>query len=805
MITKVSELKIMIDDWNAVDLHMHTFVGITGDGKPDVIKNFTYTNYINALSECKIKLAAITNHNIINMTNYIMCRYLAKKRGINILFGVEIDTNRETGENYHLVAIFEEEIDKCINIAKWINDKTNEKKKTKNQVRYSPDEIVELIRKYNVVIIPHGEKSKGLFKYATEEQIRDALKKVREGFIRVFDSPSDWKLERIKELIKDGTINDVEDEFGGVLFSDNRDWKNYKANFRNFYMNAEPTFKGFLHSITNPTQRFSVGNLIPAKSQYISKIEIRKNEPDAKIDDCDIYLNSGYNCIIGKSGSGKSLLHFLIKKYIKGNSSDTNYAFSNKNTITLYDENNTIIIPNKINIGIGDKIFNKIITASTTKDSSNMYDVIKILNKDFKPKTKFDSFVNEYKNRLRKYVSINIKLDNTIKSLETDFNSFNSQNIELNKMKDVCTFSFDIPDNIEYTYSKDSISKIDEIYKAINSIKRNLSYFKEESKSIIKNKVNELENVYFDEMRKIYLQNYKEKLFNQKLNIVKISLTNVNKGISSNARRKTEILNNMNNFIDSITQSILKIHLLKIAKKKFDLAIKIEDINLTGELIKENGITFTENIEQDLIKKLDIKSNSIFYTRGIQQMLNSKIYDMSNFEEAKKVIDEYISLEKMNEPEILKVFNDVKINVDVFFDDNNVKELNPGDISKKYIETYFKNELINGKNTIILYDQIENDVDKPFISENLIPLIEDMKNKAQLIIITHDPIVAVNADPINYVEATKNNDGIITYRSFRPESYEKDELSTIARCVDGSKSVIKERYEIYKGDKTYAD
>lgn len=78
-----------------------------------------------------------------------------------------------------------------------------------------------------------------------------------------------------------------------------------------------------------------------------------------------------------------------------------------------------------------------------------------------------------------------------------------------------------------------------------------------------------------------------------------------------------------------------------------------------------------------------------------------------------------------------------------------------------------------------------------------------MKQKVQVIIVTHDPIVAVNADPVNYIEATKNSNGVISYRSFVPESYDKDELTTIAKNVDGSKNVIKERYEIYRGDRNY--
>ncbi len=796
----------MENEWNAIDLHMHTVVGITGDGKNDEIKNFTYQNYLTALIDCNIKLASITNHKIIDLKNYILCRHLAKKKGINILFGVEIDTDRETGENFHFVAIFEEELDKCLDITDWINNKTLEKKK-EHKVRYTPDEIVDLIKNYNVVIIPHGDKSKGLLQRPTEEQIREALKKVRDGFIRVFDSPSNWKLERIKELIKDGTIEDFDDEFGGVLFSDNRDWLRYKDNFRNFYMNAEPTFKGFIHSITNPTQRFSTGDLIPAKSQYISKIEIRKKFPDARIADCDIYLNSGYNCIIGKSGSGKSLLRYLISKNITTRVvSDGSYSFADKNSITLFDENEQQILPNAINVGIGEKIFDKIITASTTKESSDMYEVIKLLNKEFNPKTKFNSFVNMYKDSLRKYVSINSELDNTKMEFESNITLFNSRNKELNSMKDVHMFEVSgVPDDIDYSYSAESIAKINLIYNQIKQIKNSISYFKGESKQRIENKLCEFENVYFEEIQKIYLNSYKERLINRRRKLIRDALVTVNANISSNAKKKTEILNEMDNLIDSIATSALKINLLKKAKSRYNLSIKNEDVNLSGDLIAGSGITFKEEIDESDIKDVDIKSNSIFYTRGVQQSLLSKKYDMSKPEEAKSVIDKYISLRKMGENEISKAFDETRIKVDVFFDAQNVKELNPGDISKKYIETYFKNELANGRNTIIIYDQIENDVDKPFISENLIPIIDDMKQKAQLIIVTHDPIVAVNADPINYIEASKDDNGIIKYRNFRPESYDRDELNTIASCVDGSKSVIKERYEIYKGDKTYAD
>ena len=83
-------------------------------------------------------------------------------------------------------------------------------------------------------------------------------------------------------------------------------------------------------------------------------------------------------------------------------------------------------------------------------------------------------------------------------------------------------------------------------------------------------------------------------------------------------------------------------------------------------------------------------------------------------------------------------------------------------------------------------------------------MIENTKGNVQLIVVTHDPIVAVNADPNNYIESKKHGD-IIEYRNFVAESSIRDELDTIARTVDGSKDVIRGRYEIYEGDKNYGN
>lgn len=518
-------------------------------------------NFIKALSENKIKLAAITNHNTIDMKNYLLCKHIAQKAGINLLYGVEIDTEREDGKNFHFVALFEESFFNAFNIMGEINKKTSEKKIT-GKVRYSPEEIIKLIRNYNLIIVPHGDKSKGLLQRPTELEIIDALKKVRDGFIRVFDSPSDWKLERIKQFLISQEMYSSIDKFGGVLFSDNRDWLNYDLKFRDFYMNAEPTFKGFLHSISNPSHRFMPKDLISKKNNYISKIDIRSMNDYAKIADCTIYLKSGYNCIIGKSGSGKSLLLNLIKKKIQG-IEDNNYKFSSNNYTELFDENDDVIQARSINIGIGASIFDRIISASESKDGNDMYKVIKLLKNDFQEKSNFNEYVLQYRKRVKDYTNKKRSLISAETQILEELNVFDSTNKELCKLKDIHSFSLDLPENTKLTYTDDKIEKIQSIYNDINSISEKIENFDNDSKNELLKNLDVFKQLFLTMYQKTLKVSAKEKYQNKKYELVNKVLATVNKGISTNANRKTEIKNDMSTQIKTIVDLISKNHLIK--------------------------------------------------------------------------------------------------------------------------------------------------------------------------------------------------------------------------------------------------
>lgn len=789
-----------MDEWNAIDLHMHTCKGITRDKSNDEVK-FSYEYLQQVIEKHDIKLMAATNHNIIDIINFILMRYLAKCQNSTMLMGVELDTNLSIGTPIHIATIFEENFWKNYNAMKEINDITKRKMEDE-EISYTNDEILVILGKYNVIMIPHGNKDKGIFKNANGEQINEALKKIREGFIRIFDSPSDWKLAKIKEFLSELGEENL-DEFGGVLFSDVRDWSKYDEKYRNFYMNAQPTFKGILHSISNPTARFKPYNEIRENNNYISKIVFKKRNDKSRIEEGEIRLSSGYNCIIGKSGSGKSLLVHMIKKELLRNSKENkNYSFAENTEIELFNEDGRRIDSTMINLGIGANLYNKIISASSNDDNYDLYSVISLLNSNFEKEKKFKEFKVEYNKNVKEYVQLIAQINDYNQELITNKNKLFNDIKKLNELKETKIFDVQqINTEVQESYTEENINDFLKCNEEIKNLKESVQIYKGKySKEIIQliERLTQKLN-----LAKLDMLNIKQndELKNFKIKIINDSIEKINDAKSTKAKEKSKLIKSIPEEREKIIQLVLKLKLNKIVRDNADLSINKEKINSEKEINK--NVIVIESLPNEVIMNVNEKENELFNTNKYKLKLDKdRSYNMTNKKEAKELIDKYIAIGLLkNDKDIIS--ENLKLNIQIKFDGQDIKKMNPGNIAKKYIQIYFDEQIKNGKNNVVIFDQIENDVDKEFINEVIKDLIGETKGHVQLIIVTHDPIVAVNADPNNYIESLKTDKNRFKYRNFVPESYERDELKTIACNVDGSKDVIRGRYEIYEGEKMY--
>lgn len=376
---------------------------------------------------------------------------------------------------------------------------------------------------------------------------------------------------------------------------------------------------------------------------------------------------------------------------------------------------------------------------------------------------------------------------------------YNSDISKLLMLTEIKTFSVNIIPDYEKQYSLSESDEFSKYSDLIDHLKKMIALYKGKYAGPLNIKIKELENLFSLAYQDIICTNSNDKVKEMKVQIINQSINTINSSRSRQASEKTEIFQKLPNYRKKIIELIKKIYINKLLISNFDFSINNEEINSTNIISKDKTIKVIEYFDDNYFKNVNIKNNSIFKTRGKMGLLSDSFYDLTNKDEALDMIKKYLQVELVSKEGII-FEDDFKPNVKVLFDEQDVVNLNPGDISKKYISLYFRERLLENDNKVILFDQIENDVDKPFINDTIKGLIEETKGNVQLIVVTHDPIVAVNADPNNYISSVKDEEQKIHYRNFKIESTINDEIKTISDVVDGSKNVIKRRYEIYKGE-----
>lgn len=793
--------------WNAVDLHMHTFIGIDGKGKKDNV-NFTYCLFEEKIRKHNLKLIAPLGHNKIDLVNLLLSKYICKINNCNALPSVELDLKVENIDDLHCVLIFNEDLQKMFKFSNFVEEKVNEGEH-KKCVRFNSDDVVDILRLYDVIIIPHGDKDRGYFQNATEENIKSALVKVKEGFIHAFDSfgVSKWKLEKVKSFINTKEYKELVDEFKGLMFSDVHNWNEYDNRFHDFYMNAEPTFRGLLHSISGAENRFNVRKYIPKKSNYISKIVLTGTNNRKRVESTTLYLSPGYNCIIGNSGSGKSLLIHLINKAL-GNinvAQNNNYSDYSSTKVELYDENSNLITPNQLLMLTGDSLFKWIIGEDVSNETVTTF--AKRIKKDYVPRSLLDSRIDKFKIDVSNFVDLLKKRDSLLKENNDLFLKLKQFVNQYKKLKGTKTFDIGKFNNVETKYEFITDDIFSKGNKSLDIIGEQINSYAGEYKNDFVKKMQELKKVY----RLIQLDiNYTKSqiiLMQKKYDLVCKIMMAINEGISRNSKTKNDLERELPNLILKLSTNILDLYKVNLQIEKQEVRFDISGVKKIKTCLSNRNVSIEEHFDESQVKKYEYKSEIIFKLYGKKGGLLSRktYYDLTNSIECKELIKLYYKCKVFEQKEIAwKDNSNLQTKSIILFDDQNIEELNPGTIAKKNVEMYFEDEIQKRNPQIVVFDQIGNDVDKTFISTTIKNEIQKTKDIAQLLIVTHDPIVAVNADPTNYIECKKEK-GKISYRSFFPEANNRDELKTIADIVDGSKNVIRKRYQIYERENDYGN
>ena len=104
----------------------------------------------------------------------------------------------------------------------------------------------------------------------------------------------------------------------------------------------------------------------------------------------------------------------------------------------------------------------------------------------------------------------------------------------------------------------------------------------------------------------------------------------------------------------------------------------------------------------------------------------------------------------------------LSVEYDILLDDKKVIQLSPGERGALLIIFYL---LVDKSDIPLIIDQPEDNLDNESVFEYLVPYIKSAKKRRQIIIVTHNPNIAVvsDAEQIIYTEIDKSNKNKISY------------------------------------------
>lgn len=817
-----------MDEWSKIDLHVHTQVGRVynnQDEEKDTGKYYNIQNLIERNQINNLKLISITNHNIINVVELLKATYASQKYGTNVIPGIELDVFIHSKNRYHIIVIFSEAVD-IINISNKL-DKIIEK----NSNNYlTLDDLFALIQGTECVIIPHGCKNPHGFKPTKKDEIdiNDAINLVNiitssASMNVLFEHTKPYFSESFKSnLIEKSrkmwlSVQEMEElakRAGGEYVGSDYRFCNLPIKKEDRILTkiwANPTFRGLQISCIFPSERIRAENNIVTRVNYLSKIEIFKSKFFSK---STIFLSSGLNSIIGESASGKTALLDIVTSQLKGINvvKDKDYSDLCKDlNVKFYNQDGYELKKGDINIVVAENLYDSIRTAHDTGDNK---EILKLFN--FTENN--ESFVIEkYKKHLQKYIKNNNDIINSKKEGISNFTDIKERNniLLINSMDNNLEFIIDIP------LFKDIqvVKKYDEVNRLLNKYLSNFEQIKEETKMIklklldlkisnqLETKISEAEKEII-RIKKIIANNLgklqlNEIIFNKLSNIVSLSNNKINQKNAYIQNTKKKIYEDSENLINNI--KVIKVNQMKNESINLDFP----ENAIIDELTEKNKHQYIE-VKYDNIKdllKFDLNTG-IFNIKNMKQMLSNYVgKNIIISADVKKIINEIQLNGKTPVLRIDELINDIIINskIKIGFPNSEkilVSDLTPGLTAKMYIDYLFNAKILDGFNNIVIFDQPENDVDKAFIYDELIPKISNAKFNIQIIITSHEPLLVVNGDSNQIIKAEKNNK-IISYKSYKLDEYLDSNTVTnvISKYVDGNINAVKNRYEIYVGGK----
>lgn len=753
------------------DLHIHSIESKYKESE-GIVDNSTIDNVevlLKKLDENEVGLFSITDHNRFNVGLYnkldIEIKTGKYKNVKNIVAGVEFDVQIESDMGKcHIITIFDAK-NKEDNYKK-IKECIDENKLEKKEDYYTKDTFESILKKIGLDVILIACQRNSLDKHdgkhnSLSESTKDSENLIMTGYINALE----FQRPNVEGILKNNLRN-IPVNLGLVMGSDCHDWSEYpnhdKTNINNQFSHScakiLPTFKGLLMAITSPETRINQQD-----SKNINYIE------EFKIGEDKVKLVNGINAIIGENGSGKSTLLKLLNNKVNTPKHVKNLVEINQ----LHCENN--YSAKKLFIGQGEIV--------------QMFDNSTLFPKENFLAVSHDSFLaaySKYAEDILTYIKKSIKKEEAINGLKNNSLEYNeSNNIATYFIQIECDKDFSSIDNIHNTPKKDLSSIIDKLETILGK-----EYFKTyETK--IKSAIETLKSIFDDIDKNYNIIEMEEKLKNIIASELSTYNLKIEEAASTQEKNQRDFSSSKADFIANIIEAIKKDNEeIEFPQKPniFDGSSKKpccgfsfnSESNYNGKDVHDEFLTkmFNQNYA-DIEKLKTIKSAETL----VAAITSCTLYDQLETNYSNN-LNKFLG--KMCECKnyIVDMANEGKSLGSTL-----------GEQSLAYFKYITENEK---EKCIFLVDQPEDHISNNNISKKLIKYLNSIRNKKQVIIVTHNPLLVVNQDveQVIYVEKT-NNKINITSGCLEFEDDSINILELIAENMDGGKDSIEKRLKVY--------
>lgn len=775
----------ILNDSSIWDLHIHTCKCPKSTGEFQKMDIDTYINTLLTIFRDypDLSLISFTDHNIISYDVYKA--FIERKTGINIIPGIEIDVDIDgIKDSKHMLFYFNIDFEKLENFSKSIN------KHMAGKASIKIEKILDFLisKKIEFVISPHAFKQgkRGIeYDWNDEDSAGSSAHKFMDQLFCFWEASGHSDIANAIDFLK---RIDKEDIISVISFSDSSDEKKLREYLSapTQYFKSLPNFKGLQLAGTDCRRILKEKKSINEDNtgNYVGSINIKGEE---------IELSDRLNAIVGGRGSGKSLL--LDNMALHMDSSIRENKVLADDRIDFLD---TISIKLKNLDGTSIDLDNKKI------DYFNQSYVSKIFNSNNISKEIETYFADEFRNienidkevelqfiksRYEEYLKKDIvaKPTSNISNLIGKYKKIDEKTIELKirktDIRNLKIIDYSIEEAIRYANTGNKLIPADlkdnrniklalfDLIKAITTEvhKYNVERINENLEDIIKKKCLNLNEEKNKELR---VKNSEEELF---INHLKFECDPY--------IERTKIVN-----------SILKLQEdYREEKIKFDLKDGIDNSKFKFEkkVMFESPLCYFRKMCE---KYIGTKVKSY----NDKQLYHAFIYEINDLIKDSKTVSDFI-----NDLKSLKDYK-VKYESNIFYGKDidhleNIAKMSPG------TQTNVLMEYIVSKQTEIplLIDQPEDNIDNETIYTKLTDWFEKLKFKRQVIVVTHDANIVINADAENVIIASKNNENDFTY-TYGALEY-NGILERVSIILDGGVEAVERRLKKYGRKKDNSD